>query len=114
MSLPTYAFFYNKNVIVGVGRCNAGWFVTPTGLYRCFKDSMDDVWNYYSPTTEKWANIHNNRFANYFTTPEDLKYFDNIKLYGMNFPREIAVKIYSNLLSFEEFEKYCKEVGYFK
>jgi len=114
MSLPTYATFYNKNVVVGVGLCNAGWFITPTGLYRCFKDAMDSSWSYYSPTTKKWDTIHNSRFANYFTKPEDLKYFDNIKLYEMNFPREIAMKIYLNQLSIEEFEQYCREVEYFK
>lgn len=97
MSLPTRGIFYKDEKIVGVGACNPGWSLSSDGLRRCVTQSMDDAWEFFLPVVESWerSNEFKLRDAKYFTTPDDLRYFDYVSIFDIKIQRSLALKVYA-------------------
>lgn len=111
MSLPTYGRFYKDGKIVGIGFCNVGWFMNIQGLRRCIKASMDDAWDRYRPKEEVLEDIKTgDQYAEYFTTEDDLKNFEYIKIYEFHIPRKVALAVYFNKDADAVWEEYCKSI----
>ena len=108
MSLPTYAKFYKNDIIVGVGFCNPGWSLSPSGLKRCVSESMDDAWDRYREDFK--ATEYTQRNDKYFTNSDDLKTFDHIEVFGIIIPRDIAMRVYFKKVTDEEWDTFIKEI----
>ncbi len=108
MSLPTYAKFYKENKLVGVGFCNPGWSLSPDGLKRCVSESMDDAWDRYRDNFEPTE--YTQRNDKYFTNSDDLKQFEHMEVFGIIIPRDIAIRVYFNKLTGEEWDSFIKEI----
>lgn len=112
MSLPTLAKVYKNGKIVAVAHCNAGWWIESAGLYRCIKDSLYTVSDYFTnKLSERTLNDYKERYADCFGTIEDILPFDYIRIYEFDFPFELAMKVFFNKITVEEFRDICIAEG---
>ena len=110
MSLPTLARIYKNNKVVAVACCNAGWFITSSGLYWCIKNALESVSKYFQePATGEIRAYYNKHYPDSFGTIQDIMPFDYIEIYEYKIPFTLAMKVFFNKLSVKEFEDYCIE-----
>lgn len=104
MSLPTYATFYKNDKVVGAGFCNPGWFITPESFKSCIPEAMDAAWERYRDIPK----YIDSTLDRYFTTEEDLRNFEYMKLFGVKINRNIALAVYKKTITDSEWSAFFK------